>query len=715
MSTQAEYYLDQSTGELAQAHLVDYLLARNPELEKEKIAEAIRFSIYAHRNQFRKSGMPYAEHPIEVSKILAELKLDTHTVIAGLLHDVVEDTEHSLEDIQSRFGAEVAFMVDAVTKISALQQQSRLERRVATYRKLLVSMSKDPRVIMIKMADRMHNMRTLGYMKPEKRKTIAQETLDLYAPLTNRFGLYRFKFELEDLAFKHLHPDRYKEIVLKLQATRKQRENYINSVVKPLEMRLNLEALPVKISGRPKHIHSIWQKMRTRGCQFDEVFDIFAVRLIVEEINECYLALGYVHNLWPPLQSRFKDYIAAPKPNLYQSLHTTVVGPEGKAVEIQIRTREMDEIAERGFAAHWAYKQETLSSSQTMWMKHLVQAQQDITDSNEFLDFLRVDLAPRDMVVFTPKGDAITLPHGATVLDFAFAVHTKLGYQCIGARIDNQFVAMDRPLSYGSTVHVLRSETQQPSLDWLDFVNTHRARSAIRRWNRTLLQEQAIHLGKEIFNREVRLMRIQQSSLPSMESICAHYGVPSPDDFFALIGRAELPLSVLAGFLKQYMPDGAKREARRFFRFRDDTKDDAVLVSKHDNILVQFADCCNPVPGDKIAGVLIRGKGIEVHQDDCPSFRKKDADARIPVRWKDDIAQTYDIRLEIVAESRLEMLEQISRELTRQNALVNRATVATQKHIVRYKMQIKVYNLSQVDTIIRGIRQLQGVRRVKRT
>jgi GTP pyrophosphokinase len=692
---------------LAQQHLLDYLLTRNPGLDPEPLKKAIAFSVYAHRNQFRKSGMPYAEHPIEVSKILADLMLDTDTVIAGLLHDVVEDTEHTLDEIRDQFGTEVAFMVDAVTKIATVQQESRFERTVATYRKLLISMAKDPRIIMIKMADRLHNMRTLQYMPVEKKKRIAEETLELYVPLTHRFGLHKFKWELEDLSFRNMHPDQYKEIVLKLQESRRQREDYLQSVITPLEMRLNLEAISARVTGRPKHIYSIWRKMQSRECRFEEIFDLFAIRVIVEDINECYLALGYVHNLWVPLQARFKDYIASPKPNMYQSIHTTVIGPDGKAVEIQIRTREMDEIAERGFAAHWTYKQETMSPRQLHWIDKMVQMQQEITDSNEFLDFLRVDLKPRDMLVFTPRGQSITLPHGATVLDFAFAVHTDLGYQCIGARVDNQFMAMDRPLPYGVTVHILRSSTQQPSLEWLHFVITHRAQAAIRRWNRSLIQQQTIQLGKEIFERELRVLGVAHDSWPPAEEVALSYGLHQKEEFFEKIGQGDLSIDALNHLLLPWLNEKADPAAKKI-------NEDALLISRNDeSLLLHFAPCCSPGSPDDIVSILEKGQGISVHKADCPEIKKHPPEQIIPVEWK-ETHSTLDARLELQFSKRNSsaILEQIIQSINQHTLNVEEVSYSNEKNHAKASFYITFYHQSQLEPLLESLRRIPHIQEI---
>ena len=533
-----------------QKHIVDVLLKKNPALNREILENAIVFIAEAHSGQYRKSGMPYTEHPYEVAKILSDLKQDQATVLAGLLHDVVEDTPHTLSEISEKFGDDTAFMVDAVTKITAAQQESKTARKAETYRKLITAMAKDPRVIMIKIADRIHNMRTMQYMKPEKRKAIAQETLDIYVPLTHRFGLYKLKTELEDLSFKYVNPVEYQKLVDALIENKEAREKYIQSVIGPLQIKLALEDFDCTIQGRTKNIYSIYNKMIARGCEFEDIFDIFAIRIIVDTIPECYLALGYVHNLWPPLQSRFKDYIATPKPNLYQSIHTTVIGPENKMVEVQIRTKDMDLTAEKGFAAHWAYKLETQHEGEELaWLDHMVKLQSEISDSREYLDFLKVDLKPEGIVVFTPKGNSIELPDGAIVLDFAFAVHTELGLHCIGARINDEVVSLDKPVPHGATIQVLKSPTQEPSPEWLEMVTTTKAKQELRKWMKSSMLQQARDLGREIWTRELRLSKLERDKFPSDEKINKYFGTSSIENFYERLGQGELPLQDVHRFL----------------------------------------------------------------------------------------------------------------------------------------------------------------------
>ena len=705
-----------------QTHIVDVLIKKNPELNREILEDAIVFISEAHSGQYRKSGMPYTEHPYEVAKILSDLKQDQATVLAGLLHDVVEDTPHTLSEISERFGDDTAFMVDAVTKITAAQQESKTAQKAETYRKLIKAMAKDPRVIMIKIADRIHNMRTMQYMKPEKRKIIAQETLDIYVPLTHRFGLYKLKTELEDLSFKYVNPVEYQKLVDALIENKEAREKYIQDVIGPLQIKMALEDFDCTIQGRTKNIYSIYNKMLARGCEFQDIFDIFAIRIIVESIPECYLALGYVHNLWPPLQSRFKDYIATPKPNLYQSIHTTVIGPENKMVEVQIRTKDMDLTAEKGFAAHWAYKLETQHEGEELaWLDHMVKLQSEISDSKEYLDFLKVDLKPEGMTVFTPKGTSIELPDGAIVLDFAFAVHSELGLHCIGARINDEVVSLDKPVPHGATIQVLKSPTQEPSPEWLEMVKTAKAKQELRKWMKTSLLQQARDLGREIWTRELRVSKMEKDQFPSDEKIAKHFGTPNIDTFYERLGQGELPLQDIHRFLNGGEDLPKETTALRFFpTFNKDKKspvqDDMPLeIGQETNLVVHFASCCGPVPGEKIVGVMRPQVGIEVHSLKCPNLKKFPAEQQIPVQWSPDLSEPFTTHLIIETDNRKNITYDILKELKDEDLFLDQMSVVSKQSFGRIRMEFKAFRKKQVDSITRRIQQIEGVREVKKS
>lgn len=696
------------------------LLRKNPKLDRGILETAVAFIADAHEGQYRKSGMPYTEHPFEVAKILADLKQDQPTVLAGLLHDVVEDTPHTLKEIAEKFGEDTAFMVDAVTKITEAQESSKTAQKAETYRKLIIAMAKDPRVIMIKIADRIHNMRTMRYMKPEKRRIIAQETLDIYVPLTHRFGLYNLKNELEDLSFKYVNPDEYQKIVESLIENKENREKYIQSVIGPLQIKMALEDFDCTIQGRTKNIYSIHNKMINRGCQFEDIFDIFAIRIIVETIPECYLALGYVHNLWTPMQSRFKDYIATPKPNLYQSIHTTVIGPENKMVEVQIRTKDMDLTAEKGFAAHWAYKLETQHEGEELaWLDHMVKLQSEISDSKEYLDFLKVDLKPQGITVFTPKGTSVELPDGACVLDFAYAVHSELGRHCIGARINDEVVSLDKVIPNGATVQVLKSQNQEPSPEWLELVKTVKAKQELRRWMKTSIVQQAQSLGKEIWTRELRLRKIDKQHTPQEPEIKQYFGVQSKAEFFERIGQGELPLVDLQRFLGSD-DDMSPKEASslRFFpTFNKDKKSDGddmpLQIGQETSLLIHFADCCTPIPGDDIVGVLRPQRGIEVHKVNCQALKALPIEQQIAVKWSDDTTKPFTSHLRINTDNRKHITLDVLQELRNANVTLDRMTVSSVKYSGRIHLVFQAFRKEQVDAIISKVKQINGVREVE--
>lgn len=702
-----------------QEHIVNVLLKKNPKLDAEVLRNAVVFIADAHDGQYRKSGMPYTEHPFEVAKILADLKQDQATVLAGLLHDVVEDTPHTLKEISEKFGEDTAFMVDAVTKITAVQEASKTAQKAGTYRKLITAMAKDPRVIMIKIADRIHNMRTMQYMKPEKRKQIAQETLDIYVPLTHRFGLYKLKTELEDLSFKYVNPVEYQKLVDALIEGKDKREKYVQSVIGPLQIKMALEDFDCTIQGRTKNIYSIYNKMLSRDCQFEDIFDIFAIRIIVETIPECYLALGYVHNLWTPLQSRFKDYIATPKPNLYQSIHTTVIGPENKMVEVQIRTKDMDLTAEKGFAAHWAYKMETQHEGEELaWLDHMVKLQSEIEDSKEYLDFLKVDLKPEGMTVFTPKGASIELPEGAIVLDFAFAVHTELGLHCIGARINEEVVSLDKPIQHGATIQILKSPAQEPSPEWLDMVKTVKAKQELRKWMKTSIIQQARDLGKEIWTRELRLAKIEKDKRPDEASVNKYFGTFSLDDFYERIGQGELPLQDVHRFLTGEDINTKDTSSLRFFpTFGKDKKNTVrdempLVIGQETSLVIHFASCCGPLPGDKIVGVMRPQIGIEVHNATCPCLKDFPIHQQLPVEWSADVSKPFTTHLTIVTDNRRNITLDILQELKNAGLNLERMSVASTESSGRIRMEFKAFRKEQVDAMMNKIMKIRGVREV---
>ncbi|MFQ6094198.1 MAG: RelA/SpoT family protein, partial [bacterium] len=524
--------------------LLDEVKSYTRTADLDFITHAYRFSEMAHKNQSRRSGRPYMDHCVEAARILAGLHLDSATIAAGLLHDVVEDTKITIEQVREEFGEEIAGLVDGVTKIGGLTFQSREEQQAENFRKMLLSMAKDIRVILIKFADRLHNMRTLEHLSPKKAKEIALETLDVYAPLAHRFGISRIKWELEDLSLKYIHPRAYQELEAKITETRQEREQYIKEVEKPLVKELKKAGVKANIYGRAKHFYSVYEKMNRRNVPFEEIQDLLAIRVIVSTVQDCYHALGVVHSLYTPVQDRFDDYIATPKSNMYQSLHTTVVGPRGKMVEIQIRTREMHRIAEEGIAAHWRYKEgkekEDELDQHMRWLRQLIDWQVETPDPREFLESLKIDLFQDEAFVFTPKGDLFRLPKGSTPIDFGFAVHTDIGLHCSGARVNGKFVPLSTPLRSGDTVEIITSPSQKPNQDWLNIVKTPRAKSKIRGWLREQLHEQSVKLGEEILERELKKHRIKKRPKEELLGIAQDFGFFDLSGLYAALGSGDL-------------------------------------------------------------------------------------------------------------------------------------------------------------------------------
>ena len=704
----------------AKENLVSYIAERIPNFDREMIQKAIDFSMMAHKNQFRRSGMPYAEHPFEVAKLLADLGMDGVTIVAGLLHDVVEDTNHPISEVKELFGEDVAFLVEAVTKISAIKSKSRADQQAETFRKMLISMAKDIRVIMIKFADRLHNMRTLSYMKDDRKRAIAAETIEVYAPLAHRFGLARIKWELEDLAFKYLNPDAYKNLVKKVVEKRQEREEYIRGILGPVKDALKKAGVEGKVFGRPKHLHSIWEKMQARQCQFEDIYDLYALRVIVNSIADCYGVLGLVHSIWTPLQSRFKDYIATPKSNMYQSLHTTLIGPGGKPIEIQIRTAEMDLIAEQGIAAHWGYK-ETLSpkelGKENKWLKQFLDWQQDLTDSHEFMEYFRGDLATGEIFVFTPQGDLVQLPKGATALDFAFALHSALGLKCIGAKVDGNVIPLYRELQTGERVEILKSDSQRPSKDWLSIVTTTKAKSAIRRWMRTEEIAHSMQLGKEMLEREFRQSHIPPEIQSDIKPFTLKFGVNDWDTLWEKLGHGEITLGALSTFVQDLNPNRKKPSVLDRLTFKRPSKTaDSVLVSGMNNMLIRLATCCHPVPGDKIIGYVTRGRGVSIHRSNFPEglLLMKDQERIIPVQWKTEANQVFDVVVEISGKDRPDLLRDITDVFSKFRINVQRASIVTVRDQVRNRFRVQVSDLEQLETTLSKMKKLKGITSVLR-
>jgi GTP pyrophosphokinase len=693
----------------------------NQKVAPDLIARAFRFSWNAHKDQVRKSGDPFLAHPVAVALILAEQKLDAVTIAAGLLHDVLEDTPVSREALVQEFGEEIALLVDGVTKIRAFQTASIRERQAETYRKMLLSMAKDLRVIIIKFADRLHNLRTLKYLDPQRIHDIASETLDIYAPLAHRLGMAKIKWELEDLAFKFLFPDEYKDVVSKVVASRNDREGTIDSFTIPLRRRLEEEHIEATIVGRPKHFYSIYRKMAQRNKPFEEIFDLLAIRIIVNNLRDCYHTLGIIHSLWTPLQDRFKDYISTPKTNGYQSLHTTVVGEKGVVVEMQIRTWEMHHTAEDGIAAHWLYKSGYKEMSQDdyalVWLKNVIEWQKDLTDSSEFFEFFKIDLFHAEIFVFTPKGDLISLPKGATVLDFAFSVHTALGLHCIGAKVDGKIEPINQELKSGSTVEILHTASKNPSVDWLREVKTPKARSAIRRWLKTTGRQESIELGKKMIQAAFRRLRLSIAFADTVSGLLQYLGVGNLDRLYEQVGSGEIPAARVIGYFHaRYVqkPAPVRMVSRLVGSITGTTP--RVLVGGTDNLMVRFAHCCNPIPGDPITGFVTRGRGISVHRVDCSNAPLFSADQErvIDVAWDEGDKKKYVVSIELTGADRPGLLHEITRIFSEFGANVTDAGIKTISQQALCMFRIEIYNRNQLKQIVRRLQKIKGVENVSR-
>jgi GTP pyrophosphokinase len=714
--------------------IVEKVKQNHPGADEDLLRRAYLFSAREHRGQIRKSGEPYLVHPLEVANILAELKLDPICVATGLLHDIVEDTQIPLEVIEEYFGPEIAHLVDGLTKISKLDHASHEERQALNMRKMLLAMVDDVRVVLIKLADRLHNMRTLEYLPGEKRRRIAQETLDVYAPIAHRLGMSRVRGELEDLAFRYLEPEEYFKLKELVESRRKRLESYLEEVKHRItEMMAESDIRIVHIEGRMKRLYSIYQKLKRQRINIDQVYDLIAVRIITETVKDCYAALGVIHHAWKPVPTRFKDWIAIPRENFYQSLHTSVVGEGGQPLEVQIRTQEMHLIAEEGIAAHWKYKEgrrgsHTDEDEAFVWLKRLVEWQQEVKDSREFLDSLKLDLYPKEVYCFTPKGKVIELPRGATPIDFAFSIHTQVGLNCSGAKANGRIVPLRYQLRNGDVVEIMTSPSAHPSRDWMNFVKTSRARSKIRHYLADSERATAIELGKKLFEKEADRFRINTKKILSdgeMDRVAADYGVARGEDLLAAIGYGKvLPRSVIAKLLpperaaeiEQEKRPSLKTVVKRAFGFQDRIK-----VKGIDDIMIYRARCCNPIRGEEIIGYITRGKGVAVHSTRCknaPSLTVN-PERLIEVEWmKLDGANpsAYPISLRLTTEDRPGMVADVTQAIAGVGTNIRdiRASLDDQGR-GQLALTAEIFDLKHLEKIIGALKAVKGVIEVERT
>jgi len=699
------------------------MLAKHADrLDLELIERALRVSASAHRGQKRASGEEYISHSIAVAMILTEQLPDSTSIAAALLHDVVEDSDVRVEDIARDFGAEVGAIVDGLTKISHLTFRSTAEEQVENYRKLLLSIAKDARVIIIKLADRLHNMRTLEHLEPEKRSRIATETREIYAPLAHRFGMAGMKAELEDLAFRFLEPEEYKALAEQVASEREAREQMIDRLRHPLEEELRRAGITAEVTGRPKHLWSIEQKIKRRGKPFDEIYDLMAVRVIVSSVPECYHVLGIIHHNWTPLQERIKDYIASPKSNAYQSLHTTIFGPGGELFEVQIRTREMHRTAEYGIAAHWVYKHEGKGDDELDqalgWFRQLIELQQDTHTPEEFLEFLKVDLYQDEIFMFTPRGDVKRLPKGATAIDFAFHVHTEIGLKCQGAKINGRIAPLHRELKNGDTVEILTSTHARPSRDWLNHVHTARARHKIKQWIREEEEAVSLQLGREILTREFRRRRLDPPQPDQLERGAAALGLHSGTALEVAIGRGDVAIGQVVRSLYPDRPPDELQEPKPtvFGRLVDRIRlGRGIKIQGVDGLMVRYAQCCQPVPGDPVSGYVTQGRGISIHRADCPNLLTLSAEGRrVDIDWQEVEGEAFSVRLALSGEDRRGLYADIMSAISATGTNIRSADIHTKDGTVFGTVFVEVDNLTHLAKVLKAMRRVKGVVEVER-
>ncbi len=699
-----------------------------PKDDLSAIERAHRFAARCHEGQIRDSGEPYMVHPLMVAHILADMRMDLVAIQTGLLHDVVEDTSVTVEQVRKEFGDEVARCVDGLTKLSKLDIFGAEERQAESFRKMLLAMVEDIRVIMVKLADRLHNMRTLGYVGPERRERIARETIEIYAPIAHRLGMGKIRGELEDLAFQHLEPDAYTEILGAIESRRHSNEEFLNEIRRTVEAELRREGIPARIDGRVKRPYSVFQKLRRQKITVDQVYDLMALRIITDSVKNCYGALGVIHNRWRPIPGRIKDFIAIPRPNLYQSLHTSVVGPQGQTFEVQIRTEEMHRIAEEGIAAHWKYKEgrkgPAADDQRIAWLRHLVEWQRDMQDPGEFMSTLKVDLYPEEVYTFTPRGKVIVLPRDATPIDFAYAIHSDVGNTCVGAKVNGRIVPLRSALRNGDIVEVMTQPGHSPSKDWLAFVKTSRARNKIKHVINASERAAAIEIGQKYLDKEARRLGVQlgKVSKADLESCASEYGYSKMEDLYAALGygkfSARQVLGKVAPGIVKDEPEPVPVPTPSTMPGRPNDPDAVIKVRGIDDILVYRAKCCNPIRGEAIVGYVTRGKGVAVHSKMCPNVQNLmyDVERKLEVEWARAAEDAFPVRIVIHTDDRPGMLNQLTSVLSDENTNIRSLEAKTEADqnggIV--EMTVDVRDKKQLEKLVSAMRRISGVRDVER-
>lgn len=712
-------------------------------IDKELIIKAFDFSYAAHKEQKRESGEPYFVHPVEVACILAEMGLDTSTIVAGLLHDVIEDTIYTFEDVSREFNIEVANLVEGVTKLGQIEYKTKQEEQADNIRKMLLAMAKDIRVILIKLADRLHNMRTLKYMPVANQKLKAKEVLDIYAPLAHRLGMSKIKWELEDLSLRYLNPNEYYNLVRKIAEKRVEREENITNIMQELKINLDIVGIEADIDGRPKHFYSIYRKMVTKNKTIDQVFDLTAIRILVNDIGSCYAALGIVHTVYKPIPGRFKDYIAMPKPNMYQSLHSTVIGPHGKPFEIQIRTYEMHKTAEYGIAAHWKYKEgeeegneENTENfdSKLSWLKDILEWQGETFDAEEFMEGFKIDLFSDEVFVFTPKGKVINLPLDATPIDYAYRIHTDIGHKCMGAKVNGRMVPLEYNLKTGEIVEIITSPTPKgPNIDWLNITKSNQAKSKIKAWFKKAKREESIEKGKELLERESKRQGYNFGEIAKedpVEKIYRKYNFRTLDDLFAYVGVGDIMPSTIVNRLREFFENKNKSEditAQEIEqKITKSSKEDekkkvdssGLIVKGADNVLVRFAKCCNPVLGDEIMGYITKGRGVSVHRRDCKNaaaLQNNETNKVVEVSWGSSEGKGYITEIQVKADDRYGLLSDIMDVITLTKIqLYSFNAKALKGNVALINIRLRIVDIEHLKELQKKINKLPGIIEVYR-
>jgi guanosine-3',5'-bis(diphosphate) 3'-pyrophosphohydrolase len=706
------------------AQIAEKVQAYRPMEDVELVRRAYDFSSAQHQNQRRASGEPFITHLMEVVNILVDLKLDGVCLASGMLHDVVEDTSTSVDRVREAFGPDIARIVEGVTKISRLEGLNPEERQAENLRKMILAMVDDIRVVLVKLADRLHNMRTLQHLTPEKRERIAAETLEIYAPIAHRLGMGKVRGELEDLAFQHLQPEAYAEVKQAVESRRKISEEFLNEVRGLVSAKMSEHGIPARLEGRIKRLYSIWQKLKKQRITIEQVYDLLAIRIITDSVKNCYAALGVIHNTWRPVPGRIKDFIAIPRPNLYQSLHTSVIGPHGQPFEVQIRTEEMHQIAEEGIAAHWTYKDGQPLAQQDAerfaWLRHLVEWQQDMRDSGDFLSTLKIDLYPEEVYTFTPKGKVIVLPRDATPIDFAYAIHTEVGHHCVGAKVNGRIVPLKSRLRNGDIVEISTQASHTPSRDWLALVKTSKARNKIKHWINVTQRNQAVEIGKKLLEKEARKFDVvlKRVSDEDFQRVAREYGCTQAEDLYAGLGYGKFAARQVLTKLAPTVPGESEQPQRLSTSSKRSMggKDLAIQVHGHDDLMVYRAKCCNPIRGEEIAGYITRGKGIAVHSKNCPNVQSLiyDADRRIEVEWAGPKFSLYPVKLTLFTADRQGLLADVTSVISGGHSNIQTLETRTGDNRAFIDITLDILDLEHLEKIVSQLRKVEGVYEIER-